>query len=408
MTDLRMFATRHFLLALLGYFFLFMSVSLFFIYPLFLKEFQPSQSRIGLIMGIHSFMAIFVRPFFGRLIDVKPRKLISLAGIGLLLAVVPLFHFVRDAGAFPIVLRALTGLGWGVSMTATIAICSDLAPVEKLAHSMGIIGVAGLIGSAIGPIFAEEVVRRFGFHGLFWACTLFLAAAVACIVATKESVPSVVEEKRKPSREIWRQFSFLALVLIGTLPVFHGAVRSAVVYFIAVFANSINVARIGPFFAMFSGAAILTRFFMGDISDRYGRKQVIFPAALIISLNCLLLALVRSPGMFLVAGFVGGFGQGLIFPALSTYMIDVLGRENKGLALSLYLSLFDVGMGLGSPFFGWVSDVAGYRNMYLIAGGFLFVFTFIFTLKAPTPPRPDRAAATTPHEAFGPPVEPGP
>jgi len=408
MTDLRMFANRHFLLALLGYFFLFMSVSLFFIYPLFLKEFHPSQSRIGLIMGIHSFMAIFVRPFFGRLIDVKPRKQISLAGIGLLLAVIPLFHLVRDAGAFPIVLRALTGLGWGVSMTATIAICSDLAPVEKLAQSMGIVGVAGLIGSAIGPIFAEEVVGRYGFHGLFWACTLFLVAAVVCIVATRECVPPVGVEKRKPAREIWRRFSFLALVLIGTLPVFHGAVRSAVVYFIAVFANSINVARIGPFFAMFSGAAILTRFFMGDISDRYGRKQVIFPAALIISLNCLLLALVRSPGMFLVAGFVGGFGQGLIFPALSTYMIDVLGRENKGLALSLYLSLFDVGMGLGSPFFGWVSDVAGHRNMYLIAGGFLFVFTFIFTLKAPTPPRPDRAAATTAHEAFGPPVEPGP
>jgi MFS family permease len=403
MNDLRTFANKHFLLALLGYFFLFMSVSLFFIYPIFLKQFGPSQSRIGLIMGIHSFMAIFVRPFFGRLIDVKPRKQISLAGIGLLLVVVPLFHFVRDAGALPVALRALTGLGWGISMTATIAICSDLAPIEKLAHSMGIVGVAGLIGSAIGPILAEEVVRRFGFHGLFWACTLFLVAAVACIVATKESAPAACEEKRSPAREIWRRFSVLSLVLIGTLPVFHGAVRSAVVYFIAVFANSIQVERIGPFFAMFSGAAILTRFFMGDISDRYGRKQVIFPAALIISLNCALLALVRSPGMFLVSGFVGGLGQGLIFPALSTYLIDVLGRENKGLALSLYLSLFDVGMGLGSPFFGWVSDLTGYRNMYIVAGSFLFVFSIIFTLKAPTPPHPARAG-----EPFGLAVEPGP
>ena len=177
------------------------------------------------------------------------------------------------------------------------------------------------------------------------------------------------------------------------MPVFHGAVRSAVVYFIAVFANSVSVERVGPFFAMFSGAAILTRFFMGDISDRYGRKQVIFPAALIISLNCLLLALVRNAGMFLVAGFVGGLGQGLIFPALSTYIIDVLGRENKGLALSLYLSLFDVGMGLGSPFFGWVSDLAGYRKMYIVAGAFLFVFNIVFLLKAPTPKSGNGAAA---------------
>jgi len=408
MNDLRKFASRDFILALSGYFFLFMSVSLFFIYPLFLEQFGPSQSRIGLIMGIHSFMAIFVRPFFGRLIDLKPRKQISLAGIGLLLAVVPLFHLVHDAGTLPVVLRALTGLGWGVSMTATIAICSDLAPVEKLAHSMGIVGVAGLIGSAIGPVLAEEVVRRFGFHGLFWACTLFLVAAVACLLGTREAPPPDCHDERRPAREIWRRFSWVSLVLIGTLPVFHGAVRSAVVYFIAVFANSIQVERIGPFFAVFSGAAILTRFFIGDISDRYGRKQVIFPAALIISLNCLLLALVRGPGMFLVSGFVGGFGQGLIFPALSTYMIDVLGRENKGLALSLYLSLFDLGMGLGSPFFGWVSDVSGYRRMYLIAGGFLFVFNIIFMFKAPTPPRPGREAPAGRRGPFGPSVEPGP
>lgn len=407
MTDLRMFWNRHFILALVGYFFLFMSVSLFFIFPIFLKQFQPSQSRIGLIMGIHSFMAIFVRPFFGRLIDVRPRKEISLAGIGLLLAAVPLFHLVRDAGAFPVVLRALTGLGWGVSMTATIAICSDLAPVEKLAHSMGIVGIAGLIASAVGPVFAEEVVRRFGFHGLFWASTLCLAASVVCILATKESAPPACPEKRS-AREIWRRFSFFSLVLIGTLPVFHGAVRSAVVYFIAVFANSISVPRVGPFFAVFSAAAILTRFFIGDISDRYGRKQVIFPSALIISLNCLLLSQVRNSGMFLVSGFVGGFGQGLIFPALSTYMIDVLGRENKGLALSLYLSLFDVGMGLGSPFFGWVSDLAGYRAMYLVAGGFLFVFNIIFTLKAPVPARGEAAGGVRRREPFGPSVEPGP
>jgi MFS family permease len=205
-------------------------------------------------------------------------------------------------------------------------------------------------------------------------------------LATREA-PRPEGLEKSPGFNILKDFSFLVLVLIGCLPVFHGAVRSAVVYFIAVFAKTVPVERIGPFFVTFSVAAILTRFFIGDISDRYGRKQVIFPAALIISLNCLLLSLVRNSGMFVLAGFVGGFGQGLIFPALSTYIIDVLGRENKGLALSLYLSLFDVGMGLGSPFFGWVSDRVGYRRMYLIAGAFLFVFNMIFTLRAPSPKR---------------------
>jgi MFS family permease len=379
------FWNRDFILALLGYFFLFMSISLFFLYPLFFRQFDTSETRVGLIMGVHSLMAIFVRPFFGRLIDVRGRKVVSLSGIGLLLIIVPLFHLVRDAGILPLALRALTGLGWGISMTATITICSDLAPIERLARSMGIIGVAGLVASALGPLAAEETLGRFGFTGLFLASSAFLVAAFLCILATREAPRFFSPKSQKPA-DLRRRFSILTILVIAALPVFHGAVRSAVVYFIALFAKSIPVDRVGPFFFSFSAAAILTRLWIGDISDRYGRKQVIFPAACIISLNCALISSVQSQAMFILAGFIGGFGQGLIFPALSAYIIDILGRENKGLALSLYLSLFDVGMGVGSPFFGWISDLSGYRTMYILAGSILFVFSAIFALKGPPAP----------------------
>ncbi|MGB7296750.1 MAG: MFS transporter, partial [Candidatus Aminicenantales bacterium] len=371
-TEHKTFWNRDFILALLGYFFLFMSISLFFLYPLFFEKFGASETRIGLIMGIHSLMAIFIRPFFGRLIDVRGRKRVSLSGIGLLIVIVPLFHLVRDAGILPLALRGLTGLGWGISMTATITICSDLAPVEKLAHSMGIIGVAGLVASALGPLAAEETLRRFDFTGLFVLSSVFLMAAFFFILATRES-PLAAAQKSKVRTAILRHLSVPTVLLIAALPVFHGAVRSAVVYFIALFGRSIEIGRVAPFFFSFSAAAILTRLWIGDISDRYGRKQVIFPAACIISLNCVLISSVRSQAMFILTGFIGGFGQGLIFPALSAYIIDILGRENKGLALSLYLSLFDVGMGMGSPFFGWISDLSGYRTRYLVAGAVLFI-----------------------------------
>jgi MFS family permease len=379
------FWNRNFILALLGYFFLFMSISLFFLYPLFFKQFNASETRVGLIMGVHSLMAIFIRPFFGRLIDLRGRKVVSLSGIGLLLVIVPLFHLVRDAGILPLALRALTGLGWGISMTATITICSDLAPIERLARSMGIIGVAGLVASALGPLVAEETLGRYGFTGLFLASSAFLVAAFICILATREA-PLAISPKSKTPADLRKRFSILTILVISALPVFHGAVRSAVVYFIALFGRSIPVDRIGPFFFSFSAAAILTRLWIGDISDRYGRKKVIFPAACIISLNCVLISSVHSQAMFILAGFIGGFGQGLIFPALSAYIIDILGRENKGLALSLYLSLFDVGMGVGSPFFGWISDLSGYRTMYVLAGSILFVFSALFAIKAPMAP----------------------
>jgi MFS family permease len=376
------FWNRDFLLGLAGYFFLFMAVSLFFLLPVVLEKFGSSQGRIGLIMGVHSVVAIAIRPYFGRMIDVRGGRRIALIGLFILIVSVPFFHFVDDAGWLPFLLRALAGLGWGISMTATIAMCSDLAPVERLAKSMGVIGVAGLVANALGPLLAEELLRKGGADRLYNVSLLFLVASLACILLTREIVKPDGNGPAKGTAA-WKLVPWALAAVIASVPVFHGAVRGAMIYFIAVFGNSVGISRVGPFFLVFSLAAILTRFRLGDLSDRRGRKQVILPAALIIAVNLFVIAQVRSFPLLLVTGFVGGLGQGLIFPALSTYIIDFLGRENKGLAISLYNSLFDVGMGLGSPFFGWVSDMAGYRWMYRIAGLFLLISTAVFMVRAP-------------------------
>ena len=383
----RSFWNRDFLLSLAAYFFLFMSVSLFFLLPVVLEKFGPSQGRIGLIMGVHSVVAIAIRPFFGPAIDARGGRRIALLGLFFMILAVPFFHFVVDAGWLAFLLRALTGLGWGISMTATIAMCSDLAPVDRLAKSMGVIGVAGLVANAIGPLLAEELIRRSGAGLLYNASLLFLLASLACVLAAREIPKPQGEGSGGAGLKALRLVPWALAAVIASVPIFHGAIRGAMIYFIAMFGNSIGISRIGPFFVVFSAAAILTRFQLGDLSDRFGRKTIILPAALIIVGNLFVIAQVKSLPLLLVTGFVGGLGQGLIFPALSTYIIDFLGRENKGLAISLYSSLFDVGMGLGSPVFGWVSDMAGYRWMYRVAGLFLLVSTAVFMIKAPATER---------------------
>jgi len=379
---------RQFMVALLGYFFLFMSITLFFIFPLFFEQFQTSRSRIGMIMCIHSLMAIFVRPVFGRLIDLKGRRTISLLGIALLILVTPGFHLIRDAGLFPLVLRALTGIGWGISMTATITMCSDLAPVNRLARSMGIIGVAGLLSAALGPLLGEEIIRRFGFPWLFNTSLVFLGISFLFMLLTREMRPlgNNNEERFKVPGAVLKM-SLFPIIMIVLMTVSHGAVRSTVVNFIALFVRSIPLERVGPFFVAFSGAAIATRLFFGDLSDRYGRKQVILPSVGLIALNLVLISRMHSPWMMVLSGVLGGVGQGFIFPALSTYIIDTMGRENKGLAISLYLTFFDVGMAGGSVLFGWISDLYGFRSMYLIAAAFMAVVVLLFNWKAPNPDR---------------------
>jgi len=374
--------TIDFAFASLGYFFIFLSVSVFYLFPLFLDRFHPSMSQVGLIMGIHSITAILVRPLFGRMLDKQGGRKVAIMGVLIMIASMPGFYLVESAGMVAILVRALNGIGWGVATTALLAICSDLAPADRMAQSLGIIGIAGTISQAIGPTLAEELLRRFSFVAVFNVSLIMLVATLICVVTVRQM--PVGEAFREDERAVGlRTHRSMVLIIIAAMPIIHGAIRGAVINFIALFGASVGFGRVGPFFLAFSAAAIVTRLILGDISDRYGRKPVIFPAALLIGLNLLWIASVHSYWTFVMSGFVAGLGQGLIFPALSTYVIDFLGRENKGLALGLYLSLFDAGMGLGSPVFGWISDMAGYRQMYAVAGCFIILLTLIFGLKAP-------------------------
>jgi len=45
-------------------------------------------------------------------------------------------------------------------------------------------------------------------------------------------------------------------------------------------------------------------------------------------------------------------------------------------------------MGIGSPFFGRISDMYGFRTMYVVAGVFILFLGTLFSLKAPSPSLP--------------------
>ena len=381
---------RNFAFASFSYFFVFLSASIFYLFPLFLNQFHPSKSMVGLIMGIHSVTAIMVRPLFGRVLDRRGGRKVAIGGLLVMIIGMPGFYLIDSAGLLAIFLRALNGVGWGVSTTALLAICSELSPEDRMAHSLGIIGVAGIIASAAGPMLAEEVLHRSNFYAVFSMSLVALVVAVAFVSGVK-SAPSQRTPRRMEQAAYAAAYPKLILLIIAAMPVVHGAVRGSVLNFIVLFGAGMGFSRVGPFFLAFSIAAVITRLGIGDISDKYGRKPVIIPSAFLISLNLLWIAGVHSYWAFVLSGFIAGLGQGLIFPALSTYVIDFLGRENKGLALGLYLSLFDVGMGLGSPLFGWISDAAGYRTMYVIAGCLCVMLTVIFSLKAPVIPSQRRA-----------------
>src|SRR5271157_5374657 len=147
-------------------------------------------------MGIHSVTAILVRPLFGRVLDERGGRIVAIVGMLVMIASMPGFYLLQSAGLLAVLLRALNGVGWGVATTALLAICSDLVPPAQMAHSLGIVGVAGIVSQAIGPTVAEEIFRHYSFNAVFTVSLVTLAAALLCVVPIKgEAAPEMVRSK---------------------------------------------------------------------------------------------------------------------------------------------------------------------------------------------------------------------
>ena len=90
--------SREFTFASVAYFFVFLSASIFYLFPLFLDQFHPSKSLVGLIMGVHSVTAIMVRPLFGRLLDKRGGRRVAIGGLLVMIAGMPGFYLIQRLG----------------------------------------------------------------------------------------------------------------------------------------------------------------------------------------------------------------------------------------------------------------------------------------------------------------------
>jgi len=122
------------------------------------------------------------------------------------------------------------------------------------------------------------------------------------------------------------------------------------------------------------------RLFLGWLPERIGPKRALWPALGLLALGLAGLALARSATTVAVSGLLCGFGHGFTFPILSGLVVHRARPAERGVALSLFTSLFDFGMLIGGPAFGFLLERSGYGAMYGAAAAVVVSGTLAFAL----------------------------
>lgn len=103
----------------------------------------------------------------------------------------------------------------------------------------------------------------------------------------------------------------------------------------------------------------------GRLSDLIGRKSAFLQATTLFSLGTLFCGLAPSLPVLALARFVAGMGGGGIGTVSSVIMADMFSPAERGFYQGLSFAVFGLGMGLGGPLGGALTQWFGWRAAFI-------------------------------------------
>ena len=342
-------------------FFFFLNFASFFLLPLYVKSLGGSEAMVGAVMGTGGMAALVVLPLIGVALDRLGRRRFFVAGtIGMTAAALG-YLFIDAIGPALFALRIVQGVSFAAAFTASTTLAAELAPYDRRAEALGVFGVSTLLTHALAPTIGEEIIHRAGFHALCVTAAAFTTLPLLLLPGIPQRRRPVMSAAHGP----WR-VGRLEWVLIGTMTL-SGMGFGAVMTFIPTFVRSSDLGRVAFFYGAYSTTAILTRLFGGGLSDSLGRRAVVLPTLLVLATSIFTISLVRSVPVLIVAGLLFGGAQGISYPTLHAFLVDLTADEHLGRAQALFNGSFNLGVMSSAFLFGLVADHFGQRPMFVVA-----------------------------------------
>ncbi len=347
------------------------SFSAFFLLPLYVMEQGGGQGDIGMVMGIFAMASAVCRPWISSMIDRIGRKRSYTLG-SILMVVAPLLYTTLHdpLGAdYPlfILLRLVHGVGLAICFTAVFTFMADILPRDRLNEGIGMFGISGLLGIAIGPVLAEATLARYGFPGLFLVAGALAGTALLAHQPLKESHTRQItaDDNHISFFSLLRREKF---IVVGLLSLMFGVGLAATGSFVAPLAEERGLGYISVYFFCYSGGAIAIRFVGGKIADEVGERTILPYSILLYIAGIFMLPFTYNPFILWIAGALSGIGHGLLFPLLNTMAVRDEPGDLRGKATGIFTGGIDTGIFAGSLILGYIGDWFGLNVLFVCAG----------------------------------------
>lgn len=391
-TDISAKATKAWHITILVYFTIFGLTfsSLMVRLPLVRELVNVTTAELGLILFFGSIGSITSVTLAGRFIARFGTKVAILTGVTIVTAgFVGQVSFIANGSAIGYAIFALVaGLGMGV---ADVGINVDGAAIEKATGKTALpkmhaaFSIGSLIGAGIGILATQAN------FDLFWQVVILSIITILVPLTTAKLLPAGngIEERaehhdaedglaREPRSAIWkdRRIIFLAIGILG-ITLAEGASNDwLTIALVDDYQESETNAGIA--YAVLLGAMTLTRFFGGNLADRFGKARTLQFLAFGGVIGLLLIIFGQNLYLAWLGALLWGCGVALGFPL---YLSAAGEGENPARKVAFVASAGYLAFLVGPPLLGFLGHAWGVTNMFFVIVGALVV-TLIFATGA--------------------------
>ena len=341
--------------------------------PIFARELNPTGVLVGLSISSYFFARIFIELPSGLIEDRIGRRIPIL--LGLCLGTIGTLICAFSTSIYILILGlALWGLGAGLFFMNSTGLIIDLFKSYMRGRALGIFQGIELIGSFAGAPLGAFLAERLGYTSVFYVTGASMAAAFLVAFTLRGLKQVSTRSTRRPIHTPIREtldglknWGLLATCVasFSTMFITQGVISTIFPIYLHDFLK-MSIGLIGIIIGVRAVSLCLATIGCGHLSDRVGRKPVIFAGFVIESLCIYLYTLASSYELILILAFIEGLGAAMISVTLITLMSEQVAPEYTGGAVGLYRTFMDVGAVTGPVLIMMI------QTRFDIYAGFLF------------------------------------
>ncbi|WP_283589054.1 MFS transporter [Lactobacillus gallinarum] len=347
-----------------SFFFMF---STMFVNPLingYAKKLGASSAFAGVIVGIMSIAAMFLRPVAGNLTDKFSKYRLSLIG-GVLILIGVLGYIFTPSSGLLLLFRLINGTGYVLCTVCMTTWLAFLVPRQHVGEAMGFYGLMNALAMALAPALSINIYQKIGYRESLIAAAI---AAFLMIVAIQFVGNHALPLKKKGQT----QKKHFKIIQMNVLPVAILTTLFGMPYFITqadivtyVEQRHLTVA-VGSYFLIYALVLLVIRIGLKRYFDTV-RFGVWFWLSLVSTAAYIfLLAVMNNNWQMALAAAGMALGYGVIYSVLQSTALLLAPIEEQGLASSTFYLGLDVAMSFGPMISGVVDSVLPVKYFYWV------------------------------------------